>query len=318
LIQSLPYMKARTSKGRRISGRARGVAEHPPDDTAYAAASDVSSTRTRAVSIAVTRAVPGRSSTKRPPPCRMTSRSSPSWVIQTTPPMEITVAPAANFYFSHYDQMVHAAIEGQGVALGRSPLLEDFLRAGKLVALFGRSALSNRAYFVAMSRPRPTGPSCGTSSSGSSARPSRARPTTRSGPQKATRFTWMPDGQSVIYLRDFKRRRRGCRAHAPGLDNTTDNGSRDAPPAPVEPQTGNRSRRPRALSGMRSAASSAGGRSHATSSGSARAHCPTLPESAVYEFLRGERQIGLEFVEALLAAVEIEVRSRDETAPGAH
>jgi len=42
----------------------------------------------------------------------------------------------------------------------------------------------------------------------------------------------------------------------------------------------------------------------------ARAHCPTLPESAVYEFLRGQRQIGLEYVEALLAAVELEVRPR--------
>jgi hypothetical protein len=47
----------------------------------------------------------------------------------------------------------------------------------------------------------------------------------------------------------------------------------------------------------------------------ARAHCPTLPESAVYEFLRGERQIGLEYVEALLAAVDLEVRRRDDTAP---
>jgi hypothetical protein len=49
----------------------------------------------------------------------------------------------------------------------------------------------------------------------------------------------------------------------------------------------------------------------------ARAHCPTLPESAVYEFLRGERQIGLEYVEALLAAVDLEVRRRDVTAPDA-
>ncbi|HEX2687411.1 MAG TPA: hypothetical protein VHN14_12380 [Kofleriaceae bacterium] len=44
----------------------------------------------------------------------------------------------------------------------------------------------------------------------------------------------------------------------------------------------------------------------------ARVHWPTLSESAVYEFLRGERQIGLEYVEALLAAVDLEVRRRDE------
>jgi hypothetical protein len=49
----------------------------------------------------------------------------------------------------------------------------------------------------------------------------------------------------------------------------------------------------------------------------AHAHCPTLPESAVYEFLRGERQIGLEYVEALLTAANLEVRRRDETAPDA-
>lgn len=44
----------------------------------------------------------------------------------------------------------------------------------------------------------------------------------------------------------------------------------------------------------------------------ARTYCTTLPESAVYEFLRGVRQIGLEYVEALLAAVDLEVRRRDE------
>lgn len=49
----------------------------------------------------------------------------------------------------------------------------------------------------------------------------------------------------------------------------------------------------------------------------ARVHCPTLPESAVYEFLRGVRAIGLDYVEALLAAVDLEVRRREEAAPGA-
>jgi hypothetical protein len=47
----------------------------------------------------------------------------------------------------------------------------------------------------------------------------------------------------------------------------------------------------------------------------ARALCPTLPESAVYEFLRGERQIGIEYVEALLSAVDLEVRRRSESSP---
>jgi len=40
----------------------------------------------------------------------------------------------------------------------------------------------------------------------------------------------------------------------------------------------------------------------------ARAFSPTISESAVYEFLRGERQIGLAYIEALMAAVDLVVR----------
>ncbi len=39
----------------------------------------------------------------------------------------------------------------------------------------------------------------------------------------------------------------------------------------------------------------------------ARKHCPTLPESAVYEFLRGQRQIGLRYIEALLCALSLRI-----------
>ncbi len=35
----------------------------------------------------------------------------------------------------------------------------------------------------------------------------------------------------------------------------------------------------------------------------ARAHCPRLPQSAVYEYLRGQRNIGLNYAEALLQAM---------------
>ena len=41
----------------------------------------------------------------------------------------------------------------------------------------------------------------------------------------------------------------------------------------------------------------------------AREHCATLPQSAVYEFLRCERQIGLEYIEALLAALDLRLRA---------
>jgi hypothetical protein len=39
----------------------------------------------------------------------------------------------------------------------------------------------------------------------------------------------------------------------------------------------------------------------------ARRKCPALPQSAVYEFLRGFRQIGLGYIEALLTAVDLDL-----------
>lgn len=40
----------------------------------------------------------------------------------------------------------------------------------------------------------------------------------------------------------------------------------------------------------------------------ARHFCPKLPESAVYEFLRGTRQVGVVYVEAMLQALGLCVR----------
>jgi DNA-binding transcriptional LysR family regulator len=40
--------------------------------------------------------------------------------------------------FSHYDQVVQAALEGSGIAVGKLPHLIDHLRQGRLVAPFGR------------------------------------------------------------------------------------------------------------------------------------------------------------------------------------
>ena len=58
------------------------------------------------------------------------------------------LAPAAALHFTQYDQMIQAAIAGQGVALGRSPLVAQSLRAGQLVAPFARSEVVPRAYYV--------------------------------------------------------------------------------------------------------------------------------------------------------------------------
>ncbi|MGE5616006.1 MAG: LysR substrate-binding domain-containing protein, partial [Bacillota bacterium] len=44
--------------------------------------------------------------------------------------------PAGDLRFSHYYQMIQAAIEGQGVALGRLPLISDMIKRRELVVPF--------------------------------------------------------------------------------------------------------------------------------------------------------------------------------------
>jgi DNA-binding transcriptional LysR family regulator len=56
--------------------------------------------------------------------------------------------PAGALHFSHYDQVVHAAVEGDGVALGRTPLLERQLARGELVAPFRNRVTVTRQYYV--------------------------------------------------------------------------------------------------------------------------------------------------------------------------
>lgn len=58
------------------------------------------------------------------------------------------VKPAGALHFSHYEQLVRAAIDGQGVALGRTPLMRDLLRSGKLVTPFARTIASPRCYYL--------------------------------------------------------------------------------------------------------------------------------------------------------------------------
>ncbi len=60
--------------------------------------------------------------------------------------------PAGALHFSHYDQLIQAAVKGQGVALGRMPLLRDLVRSGQLVTPFKRAIAAPRCYFVVRSR----------------------------------------------------------------------------------------------------------------------------------------------------------------------
>jgi LysR family glycine cleavage system transcriptional activator len=61
----------------------------------------------------------------------------------------------AELRFSHYDQLIAAAIDGQGVGLGRIPLVEELIRSGKLETPLKDKQYSigakNRAYWLVLS-----------------------------------------------------------------------------------------------------------------------------------------------------------------------
>ena len=59
--------------------------------------------------------------------------------------------PASVLHFSQFDQLINAAIAGQGVALGRSPLLKQMLRDRRLVAPFKKTVASPRSYYLVRS-----------------------------------------------------------------------------------------------------------------------------------------------------------------------
>jgi DNA-binding transcriptional LysR family regulator len=56
--------------------------------------------------------------------------------------------PARSLRFSHYDQLITAAIEAQGVALSTTPLVHRLMQEGRLVAPFTQRLASPRAYYL--------------------------------------------------------------------------------------------------------------------------------------------------------------------------
>jgi DNA-binding transcriptional LysR family regulator len=65
--------------------------------------------------------------------------------------MQLPAPRRSGLSFSHYDQIVQSAIAGQGVALGRFPLVDEFLAEGRLaMALPGRQFATQveRAYWL--------------------------------------------------------------------------------------------------------------------------------------------------------------------------
>ena len=73
-----------------------------------------------------------------------------SWLASNGQP---GLKPAGALRFRLYDQVVQAAVGGQGVALGRLPMIGEHLRDGRLVAPFARKYDSARGYF-ALAAPR--------------------------------------------------------------------------------------------------------------------------------------------------------------------
>ena len=68
-----------------------------------------------------------------------------SWLASNGQP---GLKPAGTLRFRLYDQVVQAAVGGQGVALGRLPMIAEHLRDGRLVAPFARKYESARGYFA--------------------------------------------------------------------------------------------------------------------------------------------------------------------------
>ena len=59
------------------------------------------------------------------------------------------VRPKAILQFNQYDQLIRAAVDGRGIALGRGPLVAQLMAEGKLRLLGGiRQRIAARAYFL--------------------------------------------------------------------------------------------------------------------------------------------------------------------------
>jgi LysR family glycine cleavage system transcriptional activator len=69
----------------------------------------------------------------------------PAWLTSNGQP---NLKPAGSLRFSLYDQVIQATLGGQGVALGRIPLISELLRDGRLIAPFPKRYDSPRGYFV--------------------------------------------------------------------------------------------------------------------------------------------------------------------------
>jgi DNA-binding transcriptional LysR family regulator len=71
----------------------------------------------------------------------------PAWLAANGAP---GLRPAGSIHFSLYDQVIQATQAGQGVALGRIPLIAQWLQDGRLVAPLAKRYDSPRGYFAVL------------------------------------------------------------------------------------------------------------------------------------------------------------------------
>ena len=64
------------------------------------------------------------------------------------------VRPRSSIAFTYQDQMVQAALRGQGVAIARAPLIADLMHEGDLVAPFGSMQVEGYSHYLLVS-PQP-------------------------------------------------------------------------------------------------------------------------------------------------------------------
>jgi LysR family transcriptional regulator, glycine cleavage system transcriptional activator len=62
------------------------------------------------------------------------------------------LTPASTLTFDQYDQVLQAAVHGQGIALGRMSLAAQYIRDKRLVALFGKQQRLARGYHAVFAR----------------------------------------------------------------------------------------------------------------------------------------------------------------------
>lgn len=74
-----------------------------------------------------------------------------SWTVWLEVMQMQGLKPAGSLRFSQYDQTIQAAIDGQGVALGTTPLVRQLIKQGRLVAPLAKKFESSRAYYLIIS-----------------------------------------------------------------------------------------------------------------------------------------------------------------------